>query len=955
MQTFLEQLAGHLYEKHGQELSRVCIVFPNRRAGLFFRQYLSRLINQPVWLPEITALEDFVVSRTNLQLSDPLNLLSELYEAYLESETDAPKSFGDFLGWGSTLLADFDEIDQNLADGEEIFQYIDEIKALRHWNPDGTPLTPFEKDYLQFYNLLGTIYINFRKRLLTKNEGYTGLIFSVLIQHLERDTFREWDHILFAGFNALTRAEEKLIHHLVALGKAEVIWDCDEYYLNDPEQEAGYFLRTHRKKETLWSERWTGRFFAETGKHISIIGIPGNAGQAKYAGTLTRQLLKESDPSDIAIVLVDEGLMLPVMNSLPPELDTFNITMGYPMKLTPAYSMIDAIFRLFINGARYSRSSDGSQPRYHLDDLERIRLHPYFVTSSESPVDEEESRIRNRGKVYFSGEEAFNWFRVQLPMVAELFHDSLKSKPVENQNVLKLSLDLVSFQRERLLASRADTMTGGLLDMEYLFLMNRLIERLTEFVRSNVFIQGIESLYEVFISQVSMMRIPFMGEPLSGLQLMGVLETRTLDFRNIIMLSVNEGLIPKGKQHNTFIPEEIRRSFGLQQYSERNAVFAYHFYRLLQRAENIFLLYSTEGTEMGGGEKSRFLTQLQLELPGVNAGAKIREQVISIPPVKSDEAEIVIRKDSIVMEKLLSLADKGFSPSALSRYLVCGLQFCYASVFGISEERPVEDSIDAATLGEVIHEVLMRVYKPFRDKPIGIAQLDEMLPEAISGVKRVFAENYAQSDIAFGKNLLIVKVAENMVRRMILAEKAFLEQTGSRHQALEILKLEEWLNASLVVQVDGHGELPVKIFGKADRIDRLGGVVRVIDYKTGKIDESELSLDAMTGLREHPSPAKLLQIFTYAWMYNKMHAAGSGEWTSIKSGIISLRYASKYLITSIVNKRDVLLGEDLEQFEQVLGDILKDIYDQNKPFVQTDNPEHCKYCPYQSMCNRLIF
>lgn len=950
MQTFLEQLASHLYKKYGNELSRVCIVFPNRRAGLFFRKFLSRLIIQPVWLPEIIALEDFVVSRTKLRLSDPLNLLADLYEAYCESETEQPKPFTDFLGWGSMLLSDFDEIDQNLANGEEVFRYIDEIKVLRHWNPDGTPLTPFEKDYLRFYNLLGTIYLNFRKRLLLKNEGYIGLIFSILIENLEEDLFREWDHIVFAGFNALAMAEEKLIMHLVSVGKGEVIWDADEYYLGDSEQESGYFLRNHRKNKNLWTEHWTGRYLEESEKSISIVGVPGNVGQAMYAGSITKRLMLTTDPSDIAIVLVDEGLMLPVMNSLPSGLDTFNITMGYPLKLTPAFSMVDDIFRLFINSIRYSRLA----PRYHLNDLERIRRHPYLFAWNGSSLEVEAPIKKNRSKVFFSGEEALTWVELQMPGLAGIFKDGLIQKPIDNLGILRLMKELVAIQRDSLLSSRKKTEAVGMLDMEYLFLMNRLLERLMEFVQENAFIQGIESLYEVFNSQVSSLRIPFMGEPLSGLQLMGVLETRTLDFRNIIMLSVNEGLIPKGKQQNTFIPEEIRKSFGLQYYSERNAVFAYHFYRLLQRAENVFLLYNTEGTEMGGGEKSRFLTQLRLELPGINPGIRIEEKVLSIPPFYSAETKVSVNKNVNIMEKLMVMAENGLSPSALSRYLVCGLQFCYASVFEIIEQRPVEDSIDAATLGEVVHEVLMRVYKPYKGKHLDSSDLDSTLTKAVAEVKNVFSESYAHSEIAYGKNLLIVKVAENMVRRMILAEKAFLDQQKPAQGYLEILKLEEWLNSVITISLDGYGDVPVKIFGKADRIDRLGSIVRVIDYKTGRIDKAELTLEHLKGLREHASPSKLLQIFTYAWMFSKMQAQESAEVDDIISGIISLRFASKYLIPSNVDKREVLNKGDLKEFEEVLESLLLEIFDQDTPFVQTDNLENCKYCPYQTMCNRVL-
>ncbi|HOW31624.1 MAG TPA: hypothetical protein PLP88_08655, partial [Bacteroidales bacterium] len=335
MKPFLQQLADELFDVYGTDISRLCIVFPNRRAGLYFRRYLSTHLTQPVWSPHVLAIEDFVALKSGLTIAGQPELIINLYKLYHQQLNEKARPLRDFIAWGNRLIADFDEIDQYLVDGIAVFSYLTEAKAIEHWNPDGKPLTDFEKSYLQFYNSIAPLYAQFRAELLNSNQAYLGLAFRRLIENIENTSFDEWNGIVFAGFNALTPVEEKLIDYLMKAGKTRIYWDGDKYYVDDKNSEAGLFLRKYRDSKQFGPMNWISDYYESDDREINIAGIPKNIGQVKFAGHLLRKL-QHVNKDNIAIVLVDEGLLIPLLNSIPGEIDDFNVTMGFPLKLTPA-------------------------------------------------------------------------------------------------------------------------------------------------------------------------------------------------------------------------------------------------------------------------------------------------------------------------------------------------------------------------------------------------------------------------------------------------------------------------------------------------------------------------------------------------------------------------------------------------------------------------------------------
>jgi ATP-dependent helicase/nuclease subunit B len=961
MQPFLDKLAKHLHAKHGDNFSRICLVFPSRRAGLFFKQYVSRIIDKPIWLPDIYALEDFVVYKSGLTLSDPLDLIALLYKVYKSIEKDKAQSFPEFISWGNMLLGDFDEIDQYLADGEKVFQYLDEIKAMKHWNPDGEPLTMFEQQYLRFYNSLAPCYKLFREELQKKGEGYFGLAFDVLLKDLGSKSFDEWDSIVFAGFNALTAAEEKLLKYLQEAGTAEIFWDADEYYLSDSHQEAGHFLREYITNNTFGTINWIGNSIRTEKKSISVIGVPGNVGQAKLAGELVKEKIKEKGTSDgIALVLVDEGLLLPVLNSIPSDTGDFNVTMGFPLKQTPVFSLINIVLTMFANANRFAQPVPGTEPgdeyllRFYYKDIQRFISHPFIVSAQlKTKVHSTKTGSSLVNRSFYSPKELFVLLgEINLPL-AEVFNPYLSVKHIDSGNVISLIKDVISFLRDDY--SRIDgedsTAKGQIdhIEIEYLYHAAVLCSKLDIILNDPELKPDLETIQSLVTNLIAGMRLPFYGEPLNGLQVMGMLETRLLDFTDIIMISVNEGLLPRGKHQTTFISDDVRSHFRMQRYSERTAVFAYHFYRLMQRVENASLIYNTEGDELGGGEKSRFISQLMYEIPGINPGIRISEQTLSVVPGSTNAGEISIAKSPEVEARLRVIADRGLSPTALALFMNCKLQFYFSQVLRISEPDQVAETIDVATLGEIVHEVLHKTYEAKKNTIITPEVIGNMMPDAILQVRRAFTSKFNTEELSTGKNLLIVKVSENMVKRFLQAEKKYLEQNGDK---IEILMLEEELKSVIEISDVISGEVfNVTIHGKADRIDRVGDVIRIIDYKTGKVENKDLKIDKISNLPDKDDPGKLLQVMTYALLFSEMQKLPPDR---LISGIISLRKTSSYLIKTDIDKSDLITKEMLVSFKDELKLIIQSIYNITEPFNQTENLDSCRICAFKTICNRTV-
>ena len=965
MQSFLEKTVDYLHEKYGDDISELCIVLPNRRAGLFLKTHFSKKLKKTFWSPEILATEDFVALLAELEIADSTTLLFELYETVKQVGKRDLETFDEFSKWGQILLSDLNEIDRYLVDTKQLFGNLKDIKELEAWslNSEET-LTDFQKQYLEFWRLLGEYYENFSKRLLSQHQAYQGLAYRIVADKVEERVAKHpWKKIIFAGFNALNKAEEEIIEKLLNADKAQIIWDTDSYYINNVNQEAGRFIRRYNQ---------SGRFLKGTSsdnknddrnivieekllstekKSVKIIGAAKNIAQAKVAGSLIDEI-KKTDPllQATAIVLADENLLFPVLHSLPENLKDINVTMGYPLKNTPVAGYFDLVFAMHENGLKLAQGK-ANYSFYH-SDVVKLLSHPYtatalFTVTKEYTIRQVLQAIQQRNIVFVSLKMLASIFaEFKCEKEFEVLNGIFKQweKPLDGINCVHYIIE--TLKNGIVLQQDKDDENKASLELEYLFAFTKIVKRIQVLMEQYPESVGdLKTLRSILNQIVRSSTLPFYGEPLMGLQVMGMLETRTLDFENVILLSCNEDILPSGKTVNSFIPFELKRVFGLPTYSDKDSIFSYHFYRLLQRATNIHLLYNTESDALGSGEKSRFLTQLIYELPKVNPNVTVTEQLVSIPIVNNGaDNKIEIEKTDLILEKLKEKSEFGFSPSLLNIYRNCSLQFYFHAVARLKEADEVEETIGADTLGNVIHEALDIFYKPFVGKKIQVADIKEMKKLVEGTTLELFKVKYSETEVSYGKNLLTLKVALKFINNFLDSEIVNIQAAEKAGTPIIIKALEQELENNITV-----GKQVIKIKGKADRIDMVGSTTRIVDYKTGLVDNKELKLEEWDVIRSDSGLAKSFQLLTYAWLYQRMNPEIK---ENLVSGIITFRELSAGLKPVKVNESSSLNVEVLNEFEKQLHQLVSEIMDVKSNFTQTAELDNCEYCAFKGICNR---
>jgi ATP-dependent helicase/nuclease subunit B len=955
MESFLEKTVQYLCNKYGDDISDLCIVLPNRRAGLFLKTHFSQHLKKTFWSPEIMATEDFVALLSELQPADPTTLLFELYETVKKCNPANSETFDEFSKWGQILLSDFNEIDRYLIDAKQLFGNLKNIKELESWSLNSDePLTDFQKQYLEFWQLLGVYYSDFVERTLSKKHAYQGLAYRIVANSVEEKVNKHsWKKIIFAGFNALNLAEEIIIERLVDLEKAEIIWDTDSYYVNNQNQEAGRFIRKYNQYGRFKKIKERNIVFEEEllskgKKEIIVIGAAKNVAQAKVAGSLVEELKNKGESlQSTALVLADENLLFPVLHSLPEKLEDINVTMGYPLKNTPVAGYFDLIFNLHENALKIAAGR--SNYSYYHTDLIKLLGHPYTAIaltekSGKYNVKKVIESIQKRNIVFAAPstlDKLFSEDQEQYKIIKPLF-----KRWESAADAVECVKYLIEILKDGIIAQQDATENKASLELEYLFAFTKITKRIQvlmeEYPSSIIDVKTLRSIVNQIVRSST---LPFYGEPLMGLQVMGMLETRTLDFENVILLSCNEDILPSGKSVNSFIPFELKRHFGLPTYSDKDAIFAYHFYRLLQRASTIYLLYNTESDALGSGEKSRFLTQLIYELPKVNPNVTITEQLVNIPvKPQNNTNKITIQKTAEIIERLKNKSEYGFSPSLLNKYRNCSLQFYFHGIAGLKETEEVEETIGADVLGNVIHSVLEKMYLPFVGKKINADDIKELKKHIEEYTINAFEEYYNRSEISYGKNLLTLKVALRFIANFLDAEIKSISSNDKKGQPTIIKSLEEELETDIII-----GGEKIKIKGKADRIDSLGSITRIVDYKTGLAANNELKFEDWDEIRTDANLSKSFQLLMYAYMYHKMNPLIK---ENIQSGIITFRELSAGLKTVKVHGSEYLNENILMDFEGQLKTLIAEIMDETKPFIQTTEVSNCEFCSFVGICNR---
>lgn len=910
MASFLSSIVTNLTKDH-PDLSSLTFILPSRRAGAFLRKEISLILEKPVFSPVIVSIEEFTETISELSAIDNTTSLFEFYSVYENlTPREELEEFETFSTWAQTLIHDFNEIDRYLIPPDKIFNYLSEIQDINHWSL-ATEKTELVRNYLAFWRKLPQYYNELSKNLIERKEGYQGLIYRKAAEKIKNFAPGNAASHVFIGFNALNNAEQKIIQKMLEHG-SRVFWDIDEVHFNDNEHDAGLFIREYFKNWPFYREREMELISTgyDAPKGIEIIGIPKSIGQAKYVG----EILESLTPTELqsaALVLGEEALLLPILNSIPPGVPALNITMGYPLKYSPFSFLFEKLMEFF----------KAEESRFYYKDVISIISNPVIQRITEDRCKDVISKIKKENLLYLDQYKILGLFQDPPPeIVKSIFPES---KPTPQQALQKM--DLIIEELKKGLDEAEDA-----LNLEFLYKYHQITEQLKELVHTYPHIKSISSLLHFYREISSQQTLDFQGNSFGGLQLMGMLESRVLDFDTVILTSVDEGILPAGKSNNSFIPYELKKTFGLPTYKEKDAVYTYHFYHLLQRAKKVFLLHNTDTESQMGGEKSRFLIQMEIEKQPLH---QVTTKIVT-PEVKKVPTQLQeVQKTAAMMERIKEIAANGFSPSALTTYIRNPLDFYLQYILKIRDKDEVEETVAYNTLGTVVHKTLETFYQPFKNKFLTEENIKEFKKRATAEVKRQFELEYSKVPLTKGKNLLIFEVARRYVTNFLkLENKGLLE--GKR---IEIKEIEANLTSQLSIP---ELDFPVKIRGNVDRVDLYDDVLRIIDYKTGKVSQSQLEIfewDELT--TDYDKYSKPFQVLMYATMLLENNPVAG----TVEAGVISFKNLKEGFLkfgekeSSRARKKNCTIEtETLENFKVQLKNLILEICDPKIPFLEKE-------------------
>ena len=913
---FLDKLAQVLLVKYSEKLSNTIVVLPNKRAKIFLIEALKNQVETNILSPNIVSIEEFIQDIASIRSIDSIELLFEFYQVYLSlTEKSNQQSFELFANWAKTLLQDFNEIDRYLLEPNHVLSYLKDIEDIKKWGIEVENKTQLLENYIDFWKLLPNYYQSLYNHLLNKGIGYQGLIYREAVNNLNHfsDNLKE-KQFVFAGFNALNTSEERIIQHLMASDQASIYWDIDQAFLNDPFHDAGLFVRRFKESWRHYKSNpfeWIVNDFSQP-KNIQIIGTPKTIGQAKIAGSIIENIINANPdvPLDkVAIVLGEENILVPLLYSLPSSVGALNITMGYSSKNNPIQILIAKLFKLHTN----TLSRNAKNYVFYYKDVLDILTHPLVEPYAKTNV--LVNTINQNNYTFITHHKLMELN----PNPSDLF--LLLFQKWEKGSVAVL--ETISSLLQNIKTNLSNENEEEKITKAFVYSIFKVINKLINYYSSHEHIDKIETLYAIYKQVIDLAEVSFEGEPLNGLQIMGVLESRVLDFETVIITSMNEGKLPAGKSQNSFIPYDVKRELGLPTFKEKDAIYTYHFYHLLQRAKNIYLLYNTESEGLDAGEKSRFITQLEVEK---QVNHTLTNEIYNAVLPETAYQPIVIPKSEAVMVRLKEIAENGFSPSALTSYIRNPIQFYFQKILRIGEVEEVEENIALNTLGTIIHETLKVLYTPFIGKFLSEGAILSCFKLLDDEVLRQFKLVYKEGEIKKGRNLLAFEVAKRNISNFLKVELESIKNGD----AIKILALEQRFERILE-----HPSLPfpVKIGGSVDRIEERDGKIRIIDYKTGKVEKGSITLKSWKDLTKDIKNDKIIQVLAYAFMYEKEAngkpiEAGIISFKNLKSGFLPFNFKEGKEENTVIE--DDTLNNYLEQIVLLLNEIL----DMNIPFEE---------------------
>ena len=959
MKPFLYQVASLFYEKWEAEVSRLAFVFPNRRTGLFFQKYLSEVADTPLFSPTILTINDLFIQLSGKQSADRISMLFILYDIYIR-QSGSTETFDEFLYWGEMLLNDFDDIDKYMANARMLFSNVTDLREIENdfdflsdeqiaairsfWSsfyPRGD--TPNQQQFLAVWQVLYDLYEEFRATLAAEGKGYEGMIFREVVESMERGESPDlpYEQIVFVGLNALSVSEERFLAQLQKREIADFYWDYVSDKVTDPDNKASYFVSRNLKSFPS-SMKLPPEEKVKT--EIEVIGIPSGIGQAKYVYTLLSDWCKEAEMSSeealrTAVILPDEHLLIPVLNAIPEQIRRINVTMGYPLAGTPVASLIEYILALQKNVRYIDRN-----PLFYFRDVLPVLNHRYILSTSPEIISSLVKEITENNKIYISHTELGKTPLLEIlftPVTGvEAFSDYL-IKVLEELNKVMSAL---SDEEEEDAPQRTND-----LEQEFIFHYFTTVNRMKEVMKDARIEMKIDTFFRLLKRVTDTITIPFHGEPLSGLQIMGVLETRALDFDRLIILSMNEGIFPQRKAANSFIPYNLRRGFGLPTYEHQDSVWAYHFYRLIERASHVSLLYDTRSNGLQTGEVSRFVHQLHYhyEVP-------MRDKLVVYNVSSSETPPLAVPKREDIMRRLDAYrkgGSKAISASAINTYLDCPLKFYFSVVEGIREEEEVSETIESDVFGSILHKVMEELYKPFQGKMVTVDLLKAIRKDTAlltGAIARAFASEFFKTEVVrslTGQNYLIGEMIRKYVEKI-------LERDG---KLTPFVYIESERKINGLISLSDHSEIRLK--GFIDRVDEVLDAIRIIDYKSGSGTTTFSSIESLFNKEEKDRAKAVMQVFMYCWMYAHF-TENKGK--TIQPGIYYVRSLfSDPFDPSVYHRIERGKSEKVEDFsgyaqafEEGLRGCLDEIFNPEIPFTQTPTGKACSYCPFKGICGK---
>ena len=952
MRSFLKTTAEKILADY-QVLDQLVLVLPNRRAGLFLAKHLGTLITEPQWMPQIRTIEDVFYGLAGQKPTDQLTLIFELYKVYSSLNT-SPEPFDRFYYWGEMILKDFNDLDNFMVDAARLYHQLEEVKEFENdltymtegqvqliqqfWKSFEVKDKVQQDKFLRFWKQLRPLYEKFHSALLVSGYSYSGMLYRRVSERLN-DIAKPESKYVFIGFNAFSTTEEKLIKHYIAEFGADIIWDVDAYYLEDARQEAGLFFRQYRKDKVFgptFSKSLEKRVTEKKGV-IKVHAVPLKITQANLVGKLVEAVGDDEALEETVIILPEEQLLFPVLHALPPTVDKINVTMGYPVKNAPAYGFLESLLEL----QQYLSLKEGKVVFYHKA-VRGILSSNYFRSWNNDFVSSQLRHIEETNQVYVSAESLAVGGELARLVFDKVEVDGLFTYLKEVIKALANHLDLPELQQS------------------YLYQCYKQLTRLDELFRKEDGLSiGLDFYMRLFKQVFREVKLPFEGEPLEGLQVMGVLETRNLDFKRVIICNMNEGNFPPASNMNSMVPFNLRRAFGLPVQEQNDAIYAYTFYRLLHCADEVHLIFSTESDEGKAGEKSRYIQQLALE-----SGLEVKEQTVYVPVDLQPSAPIVIPKD----EKILRILSKyeidarqerqpRLSPSAINVWLDCRLKFYFRYVVSIREPEEVQEKIDPAVFGNLAHYSLEYLYEGFSKRKGRLSLHPEdfndlrnnwVAPAVELAIRKHFSLT-DQEEISLSGQLIIARdVLQRYIKKLVEVDETYAP--------FEIISLEGSKDYTADIDLNlPNGRRTIGLKGIIDRVDRVGDTIRLIDYKSGSDKKDFPDIDSLFDRNNKQRNKAAMQTMMYGLLYQA--SQGGSISRPLKPAVFNLKdifneaFSPYLMIGQRSHKEEVGSYQEHEaEFIEALEACLTEIFHPDVPFDQTTDELKCNNCPYKMIC-----